>query len=238
MKKVLVHHPGKELELANTDPVEHHFDQPVDIKRFKADHRSMMNALAEAGIDVFDVGTLLKYDPKISAQVERCPNLVFTRDSSFVTDAGAVLMRMGLPSRRRETPVIEAAHEALGVSVGLHLEEPETFEGGGFALLDDKVAVAGLCQRTTKGALDKIRSFLFEKGVVDRFVVLNVPPRRHPHRRRLRRAPREDRPGARRDSRVCPRKILHPGGVVGGFLHRVAQGGRLGPSGDNRPGEE
>lgn len=26
LKRVLVHHPGKELELANTNPVEHHFD--------------------------------------------------------------------------------------------------------------------------------------------------------------------------------------------------------------------
>jgi len=176
LKKILVHHPGKELELANTDPVEHHFDQPVDIKRFKADHRSMMDALAEAGIEVFDVGTLLRDDPDLTSQVERCPNLVFTRDSSFVTDAGAVLMRMGLPSRRRETPVIEAAHEALGIPIGLRLEKPETFEGGGFALLDDGVAVAGLFQRTTQGALDEIRDFLFKKGVVDRFVILNVPP--------------------------------------------------------------
>ena len=176
MKRVLVHHPGKELELANSNPVEHHFDQPVDIQRFISDHRSLMDALAEAGVEVLDVGSLLRDDPGLSAQVERCPNRVFTRDSSFVTDAGAVLLRMGLPSRRRESPVIEAAHEAIGVPIGHRLEEPETFEGGGFALLDDRVAVAGLCQRTTQGALDGIRDFLFEEGVADTFIVLNVPP--------------------------------------------------------------
>ena len=135
-----------------------------------------MDALEEAGIEVLDVGSLLGDDPGLSAQVENCPNLVFTRDSSFVTDTGAVLMRMGLPSRRRETPVIEAAHETLGVPIGHRLEAPETFEGGGFALLDDRVAVAGLCQRTTQGALDSIRDFLFEEGVADTFIVLNVPP--------------------------------------------------------------
>ena len=176
MKRVLVHHPGKELELANSNPVEHHFDQPVDIERFISDHRSLIDALEEAGIEVLDVGSLLGDDPGLSAQVERCPNLVFTRDSSFVTDAGAVLMRMGLPSRRRETPVVEAAHEAIGVPIGHKLIEPETFEGGGFALLDDRVAVAGLCQRTTRGALDGIRDFLFGEGVADTFIVLNVPP--------------------------------------------------------------
>lgn len=176
MKRVLVHHPGRELELANSNPVEHHFDQPVDIQRFISDHRSMMDALDEAGIEVLDVGSLLRDDPGLSVQVENCPNLVFTRDSSFVTDAGAVLMRMGLPSRRRETPVIEAAHEAIGVPIGHRLEAPETFEGGGFALLENRVAVAGLCQRTTQGALDSIREFLFKERVADTFIVLNVSP--------------------------------------------------------------
>ena len=176
LKRVLVHHPGKELELANTNPVEHHFDRPVDIERFKADHKMMMDALSEAGVEVLDAGALLGDVPAQSREVERCPNLVFTRDSSFVTDAGAGLMRMGLPSRRRETPVIKAAHEALGTPIGLQLEEPETFEGGGFALLKGDAAVAGLCSRTTQGALDALKEFLFEKNVVDTFVTLNVPP--------------------------------------------------------------
>ena len=176
LKRVLVHHPGKELELANTDPVEHHFGRPVDIERFRSDHKMMMDALTEAGVEVLSVGALLKDDPRLSEEVERCPNLVFTRDSSFVTDAGAVLMRMGLPSRRRETPVIKAAHEAIGTPIGLQLEEPETFEGGGFALLEGKAAVAGLCSRTTQGALDALKGFLFENDIVDTLIILNVPP--------------------------------------------------------------
>lgn len=175
LKRVLVHHPGKELELANTDPVEHHFDRPVDIGRFRADHKMMMEVLTEAGVEVLNVGALLEGEPHLSEKAERCPNLVFTRDSSFVTDAGVVLMRMGLPSRRRETPVIKAAHEAIGTPIGLQLEEPETFEGGGFALLEGKAAVAGLCSRTTQGALNILRKFLLERDVVDTFVVLNVP---------------------------------------------------------------
>jgi dimethylargininase len=174
LKRVLVHHPGKELELANSNPVEHHFDGPIDVERFISEHKRLMDTLVEAGVEVLDVGTLVKDKPQISDEVRTCPNLVFTRDSSVVTDAGAILMRMGLPSRRRETPVIRVAHEALGISIGLQLEEPEMFEGGGFALLDGRVAVAGLCSRTTRGALDAVRSFLFDRDVVDTFIVLNL----------------------------------------------------------------
>lgn len=176
LKRVLVHHPGRELELANIDPVKHNFERPVDISRFMRQHQALMDALSEAGVEVLDVGTIVKSDPKMAAQVGQCPNLVFTRDSSVVTDAGAILMRMGLPSRRLETPVIKAAHQALGVPIGLELKEPSTFEGGGFALIEGRVAVAGLCSRTTLGALEAVKNFLFEKRVVDTFIVLNLPP--------------------------------------------------------------
>lgn len=176
LKRVLVHHPGRELELANSNPAEHNFDQPVDVRRFIAEHGRLMEALAEAGVEVLDVGSLMKDDPLTSRKVERCPNLVFTRDSSTVTDAGVILMMMGLPSRRREKTIIKAVHEALGIPLGLQLMEPETFEGGGFAMLEGRVAVAGLCSRTTQGALDAVRCFLFEKQVVDTFIVLNLHP--------------------------------------------------------------
>jgi len=175
LERVLVHHPGRELELANINPSSHNFDQPVDIERFIAEHRRLMEALAEAGVEVLDVGTLVRSDTKMAEQVAQCPNLVFTRDSSIVTDAGVVLMRMGIPSRRLETPIIKAAHKAMNLPVGLELSEPMTFEGGGFALLEGRVAVAGLCSRTTRDALDALRGFLFENGVADTFIGLNLP---------------------------------------------------------------
>jgi len=110
----------------------------------------------------------------LSREVERSPNLAFTRDSGVVTNADVIVMRMGLPSRRRETPIIIAAYKVLGVPMGLKLEEPETFEGGGFALLDGRAATAGLCSRTTKGVLEAVRNFLLESGLADIFIILNL----------------------------------------------------------------
>ncbi len=176
LKRVLVHHPGVELELANSNPEPYNFGQPVDIKRFKAEHRSLMKALADAGVEVLDVGTLIRDDPEMVEQAEKCPNLVFTRDTSAVTDAGAILFRMGLPSRRLETPVIKAAHEAIGVPIAFQLMDAETFEGGGLALLEGRAAVAGLCSRTTRVALEALRGFLLSERLVDLFIVVNLPP--------------------------------------------------------------
>lgn len=176
LKRVLVHHPGIELELANSNPLEHNFDSLVDVGRFAVEHGLLMEALTEAGVEVLNVGSLVEDHPELSKGVEKCPNLVFTRDSSVVLGAGVMLMSMGLPSRRRETPIIEAAYKSLGIPIGLKLEEPEAFEGGGFALLEGRTAVAGLCSRTTNGALRAVRNFLFDRRLADVFIVLNVPP--------------------------------------------------------------
>ena len=101
LKRVLVHHPGKELELANQDPVAHHFDQPVDIKRFRSDHLELLERLKEVGVEVIRVREILEDNPKALEQSLECPNLVFVRDSSTVTKKGAFLFRMGLPTRRQ-----------------------------------------------------------------------------------------------------------------------------------------
>jgi len=175
LKRVMVHHPGNELAEANRDPVAHHFECAVDIKQFQSDHQMLMDALREAGVEVLDVGTLLADDKQMQGLIKHAPNLVFTRDSSTVTEAGAVLFRMGLPSRRAETPIIRAAHEAAGTPIAHQMKEPMTFEGGGFALLEGKVAVAGLCDRATQSALDDLRNFLLNEQIVDQFIQLNMP---------------------------------------------------------------
>jgi len=175
LKRVMVHHPGRELELANVDPEAHHFETAVDTRRFIDDHRRLMDALEEAGVEVLKVRDLVRGDEEAYAESYRCPNLVFVRDSSTMTDDGAFLFRMGLPTRRRETPVIRAAHRANGVPVALEMREPDTFEGGGFAFLEGGTAVAGLCERSTQGALDQMGDYLLANGLVNLYVTLDMP---------------------------------------------------------------
>jgi N-dimethylarginine dimethylaminohydrolase len=175
LKRVMVHHPGKELELANANPVAHHFDMPVDIKRFISDHQELVDALKDAGVEVLLVRDLIADNKEILEQSYQAPNLVFVRDSSTMTNDGAFLFRMGLPSRRAETPVIRAAHEANGVPTALKMEEPETFEGGGFAVLEGKTAVAGLCDRTTQGALDQMGDYMLESRLSDLWITIKMP---------------------------------------------------------------
>lgn len=128
LKRVLVHHPGKELELANSNPVAHHFYESVDIKRFISDHQELVNKLKEKGTEVLQVREVLQDDPEALEQSYKCPNLVLVRDSSTMTSNGSMIFRMGLPSRREETSVLEAVYKSLDIPVVLKMQEPETFE--------------------------------------------------------------------------------------------------------------
>ena len=175
LKRVMVHHPGRELEIANRDPEPHHFEMPVDTRRFMRDHSELIEKLEEAGVEVLQVRELVKDDKNAYDQSFRCPNLVFVRDSSTVTHEGAFLFRMGLPTRRRETPVIKAAHTALGIPIALEMREPDTFEGGGFAMLDGGAAVAGLCDRSTQGALDQMGDYLLNHNLVNIWITIDMP---------------------------------------------------------------
>jgi arginine deiminase len=175
LKRVMVHHPGSELELANTDPLKHHFDQPVDVKRFISDHKELLDAFEEVGVETLLVRDLIYDNKEVLEQSYAAPNLVFVRDSSSVTNNGAMLFRMGLPSRRVETSIIMAAHEANKVPIALEMSEPDSFEGGGFAFLEGGVAVAGLCDRSTQGAIDQMGDYLFENKLVNLYIQLNMP---------------------------------------------------------------
>jgi len=175
LKRVMVHHPGRELEIANRNPEAHNFEMPVDTRRFINDHKQLMDALEEAGVEVLRVRELIRDNEEAYTESFQCPNLVFVRDSSTVTDDGAFLFRMGLPTRRRETPVIKAAHQANGVPIALEMKEPDTFEGGGFAFLEGGTAVAGLCDRSTQGALDQMGDYLLGHDLADLWIAMDMP---------------------------------------------------------------
>ncbi|MFX0196529.1 MAG: dimethylarginine dimethylaminohydrolase family protein [Candidatus Hodarchaeota archaeon] len=175
LKRVMVHHPGKELEKANINTSAHNFDQLVNIKRFTQDHKELMDKLTEVGVEVLNVRELIADKPEINKQIEQCPNLVFVRDSSTITNNGALLFRMGLPTRRQETSIIKVAHESLGVPIALKMVKPQSFEGGGIALLENRAAVAGLCDRATQGALTMMGDYLLEERLIDLWIELNMP---------------------------------------------------------------
>ena len=82
----------------------------------------------------------------------------------------------GTTLQTQRDPGDKGSIQVLDIPIALRLAEPETFEGGGFALLEGGAAVAGLCDRTTPGALKLIGDYLLDEKLVDLWTTLKMPP--------------------------------------------------------------
>lgn len=118
--------------------------EPIDLERARRQHASYVEALRESGCRVIDLVPL-----------PEAPDGVFVEDAAVVLDEIAIITRPGAPSRRPETPSVEAAlrpFRALG-----SIEAPATLDGGD-VLRSGAVLFVGITERTShEGALSLAR---------------------------------------------------------------------------------
>ncbi|MGZ4137255.1 MAG: dimethylarginine dimethylaminohydrolase family protein, partial [Actinomycetota bacterium] len=82
-----------------------------------------------------------------------------------VTDAGAVVLRMGKVGRRAEPAALAADLEVLGIPTIGWLTEPATAEGGDLCFLDPSTLLAGIGYRTNEAGVAQLRALLEPSGV-------------------------------------------------------------------------
>jgi dimethylargininase len=119
--------------------------EPIDLDRARRQHASYVEALRESGCRVIEV------DPLPDA-----PDGVFVEDTAVVLDEIAIITRPGAPSRRLETPSVEAALRPFRTLVSI--EAPATLDGGD-VLRSGGVLFVGSTERTSaEGALSLARA--------------------------------------------------------------------------------
>jgi len=156
LRTVLMHMPGKELELVG--PTTHDrflFADAIDPVQFRADHERFVDSLRSEGINVVLPTELLREHPLLDS-IHRSPNLVYVRDTAAVTRAGYILARMKNPVRRNETGIVEAALRKLAVPLLMKTVAPATIEGGDLIFLDDDTLLLGVGNRTNQTGLRKL----------------------------------------------------------------------------------
>jgi arginine deiminase len=111
------------------------------------------------------------------------PNLVFTRDSSAWVGEGVVLSPMNRLVRRRETDLLRTVYREhprfAGSPVWLGDQPgdtyPATLEGGDVLVVGERGIAVGLSERTTPSGVETLAARLFEAGVVDRVLAVDLP---------------------------------------------------------------
>ena len=175
LKRVLMHRPGRELQLVTDDTKRSYgFRRPVDSSLFQSEYDALTESISEAGADVLLLTDVLKDDPEALSYIARRPNMCYTRDLAVITHGGAILLAMALKGRMGDPWIIGRAMEKLGVPILGAIEAPGLIEGGGIQFMDERTAVVALCDRANEVAIKQLCDLLLGKHL-DELVMVMVP---------------------------------------------------------------
>ncbi len=153
LRRVLVRAPAPPVDA--DDWRRFGYPRPVDVARSEEEHGAFRALLVDEGVEVIDGG------PDPAGHLDA----MFAYDPSFMTDRGAILLRMGKPERLGETALHERDYEALGIPILGRIEEPGTVEGGDALWLDERTLAVGRGYRTNDEGIDQLAAILAEIDV-------------------------------------------------------------------------
>jgi N-dimethylarginine dimethylaminohydrolase len=153
LRRVLVRPPDEAFGAA--DPDRWHYTARPDLGRARAEHDALVEILRGACCEV------LVHDAPLPDHADA----VFVHDPVIVTDAGALVLRMGKPLRRGEEAAAAAVLETLGVPVVAALEGKARAEGGDLLWLDHDTLAVGRGSRTNAEGVRQLTAALRPLGV-------------------------------------------------------------------------
>jgi len=137
------------------DPSRWHYTARPDLAAALDEHAALVEILRRSGAEV------VVHDQPLPDHADA----LFVHDPVLVTDAGAIILRMGKLLRRGEEEALAAALAKLGVPVLARLTEPALAEGGDLLWLDRSTLAAGLGFRTNAEGLRQLAAILEPAGV-------------------------------------------------------------------------
>ncbi|MDW7981268.1 MAG: arginine deiminase family protein [Thermomicrobium sp.] len=139
------------------------YARPIAAERARAEHDAFCRLLAREGIETLVVEC---DDPQLQ-------DAIFPFDPVLVTDAGAILLRMGKPLRQPEVPFLERVLVRAGLPIIGRIEPPGTVEGGDCLWLDEHTLVVGRSYRTNEDGIKQLSAILQPLGV--RTIAVDLP---------------------------------------------------------------
>jgi dimethylargininase len=136
LRRVLVRRP--DAGFAVEDPAAWHYTARPDLAAAQAEHDALVATLRQFGAEV------------IYHAVEQPgrADAIFVHDPAIVTDAGAIILRMGKALREGEPDAMAGAFAAIDVPVHARLSGDARAEGGDLLWLDHDTLAVGLGFRT------------------------------------------------------------------------------------------
>jgi arginine deiminase len=174
---VMMHRPGRELELINKyNHTDWLFDEVPDIARFIEEHDRYRQMLISYGVRVLELMDHLNDHREL---VSRMPNLTYMHDTAVISSKGAILSSMAWDGRKDEHLVVRDALVNLGIPILFEFDDTrDAFEG--CLLLSSETILVAETERHTKRAIDRfMRKALTE---FEEVIYVDIPKaRRYMH---------------------------------------------------------
>jgi N-dimethylarginine dimethylaminohydrolase len=169
MRSVLVHRPGKEMDVI--DPKKRiesigsfgdlkagwyfQSDTMPQVAEMQAQHDALVAALKAKGVEVHHV------EGDAAGRIKSC----YTRDPLIMVKGGAIICRMGTRVRRGEELAITRTLARLGIPILRTLSGSALMEGGSFAWINERTAVIGCGVRVNREGAEQVGEVLKRQGV-------------------------------------------------------------------------
>jgi N-dimethylarginine dimethylaminohydrolase len=153
LRRVLVRRPDPSFGAA--DPARWHYTARPDLEIAQQEHDALVAILRQAGAEV------LYHDAPLPDHADA----IFTHDPAIVTDAGAILLKMGKKPRQGEEEAMARCFQKLGIPILHTLHDDATAEGGDLLWLDHNTLAVGQGFRTNHAGLRQLQEVLAGLGV-------------------------------------------------------------------------
>lgn len=130
-------------------------DAVPPLAEMQAQHDALVEILREEGVEV----VLIEGD--VGDRLKTC----YTRDSAIAVKGGAIVTRLGPRIRRGEELDVTRALARVGAPILRTIHGSGLFEGGSFAWINPKTAVAGRTVRVNEEGVRQVEEVLRAQGV-------------------------------------------------------------------------
>lgn len=121
-----------------------------DFSLAQAQHDELRRVLASSGAEIFE----LPQSETFSLDA------VYVHDASFMTEHGAIILRMGKPARMSEPKTHAEFYREQGLPILGEIIAPGTVEAGDMVWLDETTLLIGRGYRTNATAIQQVRELL------------------------------------------------------------------------------
>ena len=148
LRRVLMRRPDESFSV--TEPGKWHYTGTPDLERALSEHDTFRQILGNLGVE-----TKMHDEP-----LPGLADAIYVFDPALITDAGAILLRMGKRLRQGEEAALGRIFKKHGIPLLGRLSEPATAEGGDMFWIDRNTLAVGIGFRTNREGVRQIEQLL------------------------------------------------------------------------------